>query len=149
LWAGLGGGGGEIEKILPTDRAIPTLFKQIQRNCFFDPDIGFFAISSVNVFFPTYVIKKEDRGDEHNFCTPLKEKTVGRIGILNSDLFSDQYFFQCSVIVRGLGEDDSWKKQISRDTVPLKGSSAGLWTFHNHTTIVTIHPAILRHPHRY
>jgi hypothetical protein len=31
----------------------------------------------------------------HKFCTTLMEKTVGEIGILNSDLFSDQFFFQC------------------------------------------------------
>jgi hypothetical protein len=29
----------------------------------------------------------------HKFCTTLMEKTVGEIGILNSDLFSDQFFF--------------------------------------------------------
>jgi hypothetical protein len=51
-----GGGGKEIEKILPTDRAVPTLFKQIQRKYFFDQGIGFFSISSVKVFFPTCVI---------------------------------------------------------------------------------------------
>jgi hypothetical protein len=78
------------------DKEISILFKQIQRKCFFDPDIGFFSISSVKVFFPFSMIKKEDRGDEHNFCTTLMEKTVGSIEILNSDLFSDQFFFQCS-----------------------------------------------------
>jgi hypothetical protein len=31
----------------------------------------------------------------HKFCTTLMEKTVGEIGILNSDLFSDQFFLQC------------------------------------------------------
>ncbi len=39
------------------------------------------------------MIKKKDLGDEHKFCTTLMEKTVGRIGILNSDLISDQFFF--------------------------------------------------------
>jgi hypothetical protein len=42
-----------IEKILPTDRAFPTLFKQIQRKYFFDQGIEFVSISSVKVFFPT------------------------------------------------------------------------------------------------
>jgi hypothetical protein len=37
------------------------------------------------------MIFKKDSGDEHKFCTPLMEKTVGVIGILNSDLFSDQF----------------------------------------------------------
>jgi hypothetical protein len=32
----------------------------------------------------------------HKFCTTLMEKTVGEIGILNSDLFSDQFFLQCN-----------------------------------------------------
>jgi hypothetical protein len=41
------------------------------------------------------VIKKKDSGDEHIFCTTLMEKTVGEIGILNSELFSDQNFLQC------------------------------------------------------
>jgi hypothetical protein len=41
------------------------------------------------------MILKKDSGDEHKFCTPLMEKTVGVIGILNSDLFSDQFFLQC------------------------------------------------------
>jgi hypothetical protein len=45
------GGGGGIEKILPTDRAVPTLFKQIQRKCFFDPDIEFFVVTSVKKIF--------------------------------------------------------------------------------------------------
>ncbi len=31
----------------------------------------------------------------HKLCTALMEKTVGEIGILNSDLFSDQFFLQC------------------------------------------------------
>jgi hypothetical protein len=64
---------------------------------FFDPNIGIFSISNVKVFFPFSMLKKEDRGDEHNFCTTLMEKTIGKIGILNSDLFSDQFFFQCTV----------------------------------------------------
>jgi hypothetical protein len=42
------------------------------------------------------MILKKDSGDEHKFCTTLMEKTVGRIGILNSDLFSDQFFLQCT-----------------------------------------------------
>jgi hypothetical protein len=41
------------------------------------------------------MILKKDSGDEHKFCTTLMEKTVGGIGILNSDLFSDQFFLQC------------------------------------------------------
>ncbi len=84
-----------IEKIPPTDRAFPTLFKQIQRKYFFDQGIEFVSISSVKVFFPTYVIWNKDSGDVHKFCTTLMEKTVGEIGILNSDLFSDQFFLQC------------------------------------------------------
>jgi hypothetical protein len=86
-------GGEEIEKILPTDKAVPTLIKQIQRKYFLHPGIGFVSISSVKVVFPTCVIYKKDSGDEHNFCTTLMEKTVGEIGILNSDLLSDQFFF--------------------------------------------------------
>jgi hypothetical protein len=73
-------GGEEIEKILPRDRAVPTLFQQIQRKHFLDRGIGFVSISSVKVFFPTCVIYKKDSGDEHNFCTTLMEKTVGEIG---------------------------------------------------------------------
>jgi hypothetical protein len=84
-----------IEKILHTDRAVPTLFKQMQRKYFFDRNIGFVSISSVKVFFPTSVIKEKDLGDEYKFCTTLMEITVGRIGIINGDLNSDQYFFQC------------------------------------------------------
>jgi hypothetical protein len=41
------------------------------------------------------MILKKDSGDEQKFCTTLMEKTVGGIGILNSDLFSDQFFLQC------------------------------------------------------
>ncbi len=89
------GGGERIEKILPTDRAVPTLFKQIQRKYFFDQGIEFVSVSSVKVFIPTCVILKKDSGDVHTFCTTLTEKTVGEIGILNSDLFSDQFFLQC------------------------------------------------------
>ncbi len=70
---------GKIEKILPTDR-------QIQRG------IGFFSISSVKVLFPTCVILKIDSDDELKFCTTLMEKTDGKIGILNSDKISDQFF---------------------------------------------------------
>jgi hypothetical protein len=43
------------------------------------------------------MILKKDSGDEHKFCTTLMEKTVGGIGILNSDLFSDQFFLQCGL----------------------------------------------------
>jgi hypothetical protein len=50
------GGGGGIEKILPTDRAVPTLFKQIQRKYFFDQLNGFLSIISVKVFFPSCMI---------------------------------------------------------------------------------------------
>ncbi len=75
-------GGGEIEKILPKDRAVPTLFKPIQRKWFFDRDIEFFAVTSVKKCFPISMIKKKDIGDEHKFCTTLMEKTVGRIVIL-------------------------------------------------------------------
>ncbi len=42
------------------------------------------------------MILKKDSGDEHKFCTTLMEKTVRGIGILNSDLFSDQFFLQCT-----------------------------------------------------
>jgi hypothetical protein len=43
----------EIEKIPPTDKAVPTLFKQKQQKYFFDRGIGFVSISSVKVFIPT------------------------------------------------------------------------------------------------
>ncbi len=76
---------GEIEKILPKDRAVPTLFKQIQRKYFFDGEIGFVSISRVNVFFSTCMIKKKDSGDGHKFCITQMDKFVGKIGILNSD----------------------------------------------------------------
>jgi hypothetical protein len=36
----------------------------------------------------------------HKLCTALMEKTVGEIGILNSDLFSDQFFLQCTTFLR-------------------------------------------------
>jgi hypothetical protein len=46
----------------------------------------------------------------HKFCTTLMEKTVGEIGILNSDLFSDQFFFQCGnknvTLQEGKGVDE-------------------------------------------
>ncbi len=42
------------------------------------------------------MILKKVSGDEQKFCTTLMEKTVGGIGILNSDLFSDQFFLQCT-----------------------------------------------------
>jgi hypothetical protein len=42
------------------------------------------------------MILKKDSGDEHKFCMTLMEKTVRGIGILNSDLFSDQFFLQCA-----------------------------------------------------
>jgi hypothetical protein len=46
------------------------------------------------------MILKKDSGDEHKFCTTLMEKTVGGIGILNSDLFSDQFFYSvCTYFV--------------------------------------------------
>ncbi len=86
-----------IEKNLLTDRKVPTLFKQIQRKYFFDREIEFVSISSVKVLFPISMILKKDSGDEHKFCTTLMEKTVGGIGILNSDLFSDQFFLQCKI----------------------------------------------------
>ncbi len=92
------GGGEGIEKILPTDRAVPTLFKQIQRKYFFDQGIEFVSVSSVKVFFPTCVIFKKDSGDVHKFCTTLMEKTVGEIGILNSDLFSDHFFYSVVLV---------------------------------------------------
>jgi hypothetical protein len=60
-------GGEEIEKILPTDRAVPTLFKQIHRKYFFDGGIGFVSISSVKVFIPTCVIKKKTEVTSINF----------------------------------------------------------------------------------
>ncbi len=95
-----GGGGGGIEKILPTDRAVTTLFIQIQRKDFFDLGIEFVSISSVKVYFPTCVIGKKDSGDEHKFCTILMEKTVGEIGILNSELISDQFFYSVGTHIR-------------------------------------------------
>jgi hypothetical protein len=88
-------GGGGVEKILLTDRTVPILFKPIQRKYFFDREIEFVSISSVKFLFPTSMILKKANGDEHKFCTALMEKTVGGIGILNSDLFSDQFFLQC------------------------------------------------------
>jgi hypothetical protein len=48
--------GGEIEKILPEDRAVPTLFKQIQWKKFLDLGIRFVSISSVKVYFLTCMI---------------------------------------------------------------------------------------------
>ncbi len=90
--------GGVVEKTLPTDRAVTTLFKQIERKYFFDHGIGFVSISSVKVFFPTCVFYKIDCGDEHKFCTTLMEKLVGNIGILNSDLFSDHFFFSVDTV---------------------------------------------------
>jgi hypothetical protein len=77
-------GGEDIEKILLTDRAVPTLFKQVQRKYFLDRGKGFVSISNVKVFFPTCVIYKKDSGDEHNFCATLMEKTVGE----NSNFYS-------------------------------------------------------------
>jgi hypothetical protein len=41
------------------------------------------------------MILKKDSGEEQKFCTTLMEKTGGGIGILNNDLFSDQFFLQC------------------------------------------------------
>ncbi len=84
---------GGSKKFYPTDRAVPTLFIQIQRKDFFDLGIEFVSISGVKVFFPTCVILKKDSGDEHKFCTILMKKTVGEIGILNSELTSDQFFY--------------------------------------------------------
>ncbi len=46
---------------------------------------------------------KKDLGDEHKSCTTLMEKTVGRIVILNSDLFSDQFFFSACAGGTGMG----------------------------------------------
>ncbi len=37
----------------------------------------------------------KDSGDEQKFCFTLMEKTVSEIGILHSDLISDQFFLQC------------------------------------------------------
>ncbi len=48
------------------------------------------------------MILKKDSGDEHKFSTTLMEKTVGGIGILNSDLFSDQFFYSEGTIVLSL-----------------------------------------------
>jgi hypothetical protein len=88
-------GGGGVEFFL-TDRAVPTLFEQIQWKYFLDRYIGFVSIVSIIVIFPTRMILKEDSGDEHKFCTTLMEKTVSKKGILNSNLISDQFFFQCN-----------------------------------------------------
>jgi hypothetical protein len=95
LCAGGGGVGG-----------VPTFFKQIQRKYFFDREIEIVSISSVKVLFPTSMILKKDSGDEHKYCTTLMEKTVRGIGILNSDLFSDQFFYsvwnkKCLPLIRG------------------------------------------------
>ncbi len=82
-----------IEKNLLTDRKVPTLFKQIQRKYFFDIEIEFRSSYSYLYDF------KKDSGDEHKFCTTLMEKTVGGMGILNSDLFSDQFFYSVGLIL--------------------------------------------------
>jgi hypothetical protein len=65
--------GKEIEKFLPTDRAVPTLLKQIQRKYFFDQ-----GISSVKVFFPACAIYKKDSGDENKFVQHRREKLLVR-----------------------------------------------------------------------
>jgi hypothetical protein len=77
--------GETIENILPTDRAVKTLWEQIQWKYFLDQRIGFVSISSIKVFFPTCLISKKDSGDKHKFCTTLMKKTGSEIGILNSD----------------------------------------------------------------
>jgi hypothetical protein len=41
------------------------------------------------------MIFKKASGDEHKFYTTLMEKTIVGVGILNNDLFSDQFFLQC------------------------------------------------------
>jgi hypothetical protein len=86
---------------LLTDRTVPTLFKQIQRKFFFDREIEFLSISSVEVCIPTSMIFKKASGDEHKFCTTLMENIIGGIGIPNGDLFSDQFFLQCSTKICG------------------------------------------------
>jgi hypothetical protein len=50
------------------------------------------------------------------------EKTVGEIGILNSDLFSDQFFLQCSSFVK-----TSLKRSFSFQTLLRDISFSLFW----------------------
>jgi hypothetical protein len=54
------------------------------------------------------MINKKDHGDEHHFCMTLMEKTIGRIGILNSYLNYDQFFCQC---IPGSQVDQNMKEE--------------------------------------
>ncbi len=53
-----------------------------------------FPSAAPKFFVPTSVIEEKDPGDEYKFCTILMDKTVGRIGIINSYFNSDQFSFQ-------------------------------------------------------
>ncbi len=90
--SGWRGGGGSKKLYLQICRAVPILYKQIQREYFLNWEIRFVSIRSIKVFFlPVWFLKNS--GDEHIFCTTMMEKTVGKIGILNRDWNSDQFFF--------------------------------------------------------
>jgi hypothetical protein len=58
------------------------------------------------------MILKKDSGDEQKFCMTLMEKTVGGIGILNSDLFSDQFFLQCISIKKTWHKHSAYWKDM-------------------------------------
>jgi hypothetical protein len=70
-------------------------------NIFLTKGSNLFPTVASKFFFPICVILKKDSGDVHKFCTTLMEKTVGDIGILNSDLFSDQFFYSVQISAGG------------------------------------------------
>jgi hypothetical protein len=87
------GGGGGSRKFYPRTEQFKYYLNKSNGNVFLTQTSNFLSSPASKKFFPDLYDLKKDLGDEHKFCTTLMEKTVGRIVILNSDLFSDQFFF--------------------------------------------------------
>ena len=79
-----GGGGGSRKFYSQIEQFQPYLNKY-NGNIFLTQRSNLFPSTASKFFFPTSMIFKKASGDEHKFCTTLMEKTVGEIGILNSD----------------------------------------------------------------
>ena len=91
------GGGGRSKKFYPQIEQFQHYLNKYNGNIFLTQGSNLFPSVASKFFFPTCVILKKDSGDVHKFCTTLMEKTVGGIGILNSDLFSDQFFYSVCI----------------------------------------------------
>ncbi len=86
-------GGEGSKKSYPQIEQFLHYLNKCNENIFLTQGSNLFPSVVSKFFFLPVWFKKKDSGDVHKFCTTLMEKTVGEIGILNSDLFSDQFFF--------------------------------------------------------